>query len=184
MKSNDLTGKKFGKLTVLGKTEERKNGNICWHCICECGNSVIVRTTNLNSGNTKSCGCVQKEKARKTIGKYRKPYEKTGLCKFNNSDENKKRAKERYPETAKSMGLKDGTMASKLNDTIPKNNTSGVRGVYCRYGKFIAAIRFKGKLHTIGTYDTLEKATEARKKAEEFYFAPVAEQYKAERNRV
>ena len=52
----DLTGQKFGKLTAL---EYIKGGK--WECECECGNHIIVDTRNLNSGHTKSCGCLVKE---------------------------------------------------------------------------------------------------------------------------
>ena len=54
----DLTGKKFGRLTPK---EYVKGGK--WICECECGNIIIVDTRNLNSGHTKSCGCLQKENA-------------------------------------------------------------------------------------------------------------------------
>lgn len=59
----DLTGKKFGKLTVLEKTEKRtRNRNIIWKCKCECGNICEISGDSLSKG-TKSCGCLQKEKA-------------------------------------------------------------------------------------------------------------------------
>lgn len=54
----DITGKQFGRLTVSHYV-----GNGQWECECECGNRVVVRTYNLNSGNTKSCGCLQKDRA-------------------------------------------------------------------------------------------------------------------------
>lgn len=54
----DLTGKEF---TYLIPFEYIKGGK--WKCKCKCGNEVIVDTRNLNSGHTKSCGCLQKEKA-------------------------------------------------------------------------------------------------------------------------
>ena len=54
----DITGKQFGRLTVSHYV-----GDGQWECKCECGNRVVVRTYNLNSGNTKSCGCLQKDKA-------------------------------------------------------------------------------------------------------------------------
>lgn len=53
----DITGKQFGRLTVSHYV-----GNGQWECECECGNRVVVRTYNLNSGNTKSCGCLQKDR--------------------------------------------------------------------------------------------------------------------------
>lgn len=54
----DLTGKKFGKLTVICKEYTDKNRNIHWKCKCECGNTAIVRGRALKNGNTKSCGCL------------------------------------------------------------------------------------------------------------------------------
>lgn len=71
-KRTDLTGTKFSYLTVVGKapTQRDKNGGWvgCWYCICDCQMSlpeeereiIIVPTTRLRSGNTKSCGCYQK----------------------------------------------------------------------------------------------------------------------------
>lgn len=60
-KFQDLTGKKFGKLTVISRAEDyiKPNGHkiIQWDCLCECGNETIVRGEYLKSGHTKSCGC-------------------------------------------------------------------------------------------------------------------------------
>lgn len=56
--SQDLTGKTFGKLTVLEPTEQRINHNIAWKCKCDCGNICIVPTNHLVTGNTQSCGCL------------------------------------------------------------------------------------------------------------------------------
>lgn len=52
----DLTGQTFGYLTPL---EYIKGGK--WECLCKCGNKIIVDTRNLNSGHTRSCGCLSKE---------------------------------------------------------------------------------------------------------------------------
>ncbi|MGL4949421.1 MAG: hypothetical protein ACRC5M_03480 [Anaeroplasmataceae bacterium] len=54
----DLTGKVFGMLTVVSKSEIKKYDKICWECICECGNTKIIVGNNLQKGNTKSCGCL------------------------------------------------------------------------------------------------------------------------------
>lgn len=68
----DLTGQKFGKLTVVGKAPSvrDKAGRSVrfWYCICDCQlklpeserEIITLRTSNLTSGNTKSCGCFQK----------------------------------------------------------------------------------------------------------------------------
>lgn len=59
----DITGQRFGKLTVLEKTEKRaSNRSIIWKCKCDCGNICEVSRDSLRKG-TKSCGCLQKEKA-------------------------------------------------------------------------------------------------------------------------
>lgn len=58
----NLTNKKFGKLTVLEKTGNRKCGCIIWKCKCDCENFVEVIGSSLTRGNTKSCGCLVSEK--------------------------------------------------------------------------------------------------------------------------
>lgn len=61
----DLTGMRFGRLTVIKESEKKSSKRTCWVCKCDCGNTAIVAVSNLLNGNTKSCGCIQKEKARK-----------------------------------------------------------------------------------------------------------------------
>lgn len=61
MKYIDLTGKQFGRLTVLNINGRNEKGNILWHCKCQCGNELDVLGNNLRSGATKSCGCLFKE---------------------------------------------------------------------------------------------------------------------------
>jgi len=58
-KKIDLTGRKFGKLTVI-KEAEKKNGKTHWFCLCECGNKSIVDGYKLKSAHTTSCGCARK----------------------------------------------------------------------------------------------------------------------------
>lgn len=64
----DLTGGRFGRLTVLredGKYEYKTGAHsrINWKCVCDCGNETSVPTLHLTSGNTTSCGCYKKERA-------------------------------------------------------------------------------------------------------------------------
>ena len=65
MVAEDLSGMKFGRLTVIQKGECYicKNGikRTRWLCRCECGNTVNVLAYNLKSGNSKSCGCLNDE---------------------------------------------------------------------------------------------------------------------------
>ena len=60
-KMNDLTGQKFGRLTVLSRAPN-KNKRTMWHCKCDCegGSEIDVEAYNLKSGHTKSCGCLHK----------------------------------------------------------------------------------------------------------------------------
>ena len=60
-KARDLTGNKYGRLTVVSRAES-KTRRIKWNCICECGNTSIVSGENLMSGHTKSCGCLLSER--------------------------------------------------------------------------------------------------------------------------
>jgi hypothetical protein len=54
MKLIDITGQKFGHLTVVRYLKKLK-----WECLCDCGNFTVVLKTNLIQGKTKSCGCLQ-----------------------------------------------------------------------------------------------------------------------------
>lgn len=56
----NLDGKRFGRLTVVHKTETRKSGRIVWECICDCGNTCFATTSHLTTGQTTSCGCARK----------------------------------------------------------------------------------------------------------------------------
>lgn len=62
----DLTGQRFGRLTVLYRTNDiisangRKRSN--WHCMCDCGTECDVAGDCLTRGKTQSCGCLKKEK--------------------------------------------------------------------------------------------------------------------------
>ena len=58
----DLTGKKFGRLTVLEATKEKtKDGRRIWKCQCDCGNIKFASCQNLKRGHCTSCGCKNKE---------------------------------------------------------------------------------------------------------------------------
>lgn len=60
MANQDLLGKKFGRLTVISYDGNDKYQHRLWKCQCECGNYVTVSTARLNSGHTKSCGCISR----------------------------------------------------------------------------------------------------------------------------
>lgn len=56
-KAVDLSGRKFGRLTVCKRDKDRKR--VHWICECDCGKEVSVRADSLVKGITKSCGCLQ-----------------------------------------------------------------------------------------------------------------------------
>ena len=64
MVRSHLEGQRFERLTVVKELDRRINGGIGWECICDCGNTVVTNSKSLKNGNTKSCGCLQKDKAR------------------------------------------------------------------------------------------------------------------------
>lgn len=51
-------GLKYNMLTIIELAGRSKSGKLLWLCACDCGNSTIVQSDNLNSGHTKSCGCL------------------------------------------------------------------------------------------------------------------------------
>lgn len=63
----DITGKKYGKLTVVRLSYRDDVGRLRWCCRCSCGKQCVVAGTSLRLGTTKSCGCARKD-ARRTHG--------------------------------------------------------------------------------------------------------------------
>lgn len=60
-KIKDLTGKRYGRLTVLNLASIDSKGRTRWLCKCDCGNLKDVLSGSLTSGNVRSCGCYRKE---------------------------------------------------------------------------------------------------------------------------
>ncbi len=56
---------KYGKLSTIEVVGKTKNRERIWRCKCDCGNFINVPASSLTSGNTKSCGCLKRESARK-----------------------------------------------------------------------------------------------------------------------
>ena len=68
----DLTGQTFGRLTVIGYDSSKMDNNksrAYWNCKCKCGNTKIISSRYLRSGDVLSCGCLRREIHEK------KPYE-------------------------------------------------------------------------------------------------------------
>ena len=60
--AKDLTGQRFGRLTVIKRNGTNQHRRAIWRCKCDCGKYKDVCAAELLSGNTKSCGCWFKEK--------------------------------------------------------------------------------------------------------------------------
>ncbi len=149
----DLTGKKFERLTVIKKDEDRKNH---WICKCDCGNIVSVLDFYLIHGKTKSCGCYRADRARKHLESIRDITNKAN----------------------KELSI-DGTRISALTKSACSNSKTGVKGVIkVDGGKYTAAIKLRGKSKHLGTFDTIEEAKRARKEAEKVYYQPIIDKYK------
>ncbi|HHZ8399246.1 hypothetical protein [Pseudomonas aeruginosa] len=61
MKRIDISGLRYGRLLVVAYDSPGKNGGSVWLCRCECGAEVKVKSSNLRSGSTRSCGCLASE---------------------------------------------------------------------------------------------------------------------------
>lgn len=58
----DMTGQRFGIITVVSRCGKAKNRAILWECKCDCGNTIIETRSNLLAGKVTSCGCRKKER--------------------------------------------------------------------------------------------------------------------------
>lgn len=149
----DLTGQRFGRLTIISRCGSDKRGNAKWKCICDCGSISLATTGNLKRRANISCGCY-------------------------NSQKGKQQAKDIYDKHNYR-----GTLIHKISpDKRQSNNTTGVTGVYFdkESQKFRAQINLQGKAYALGRYNDLEGATKARKLAEEELFHPIIDEYKKE----
>ena len=66
MKFIDLTGRKFGNLTVMERAENGKDGSVRYLCRCDCGSEKIVQAKHLKSGAIDNCGCLHAKRCMDT----------------------------------------------------------------------------------------------------------------------
>lgn len=190
----DLTGYRFGRLTVIEKTARRSaNGYVIWRCQCDCGNVVESTRDKLRSGNTTSCGCAKTPRRKDWAGRQfgnltvlayagKRSGSNMWRCRCICGAELEVRQSNLQNGCSTSCGCKnrpadslhfvDGTCVELIRSkTRSKANTSGVRGVYYnpRRGKWVAQIVFKRKCYYLGGYDRLEDAARARARGEEMY---------------
>ena len=150
-KSPDLSGQVFGQITVIKRSpNKRKRGDrlvVEWECRCVCGATVFRTTDQLSNEKNRMCAeCSRKNSASKAF---------------------------------EAAGFEQGTQISKIKEMkMIATNTSGCRGVYWhkKQKKWVARLKFKGKLMTFGSFSNFEDAVKARKQAEEEYFGTFLEE--------
>jgi hypothetical protein len=136
-KPKDLSGQKFGMLTVKDMTTKRDGrGSVYWHCVCDCGNEVDVPAARLIQGTCHSCGCLQK-KNRQEIAKRRHFVD--GTC---------VEVLEKRKSRRDNMSGFRGVFKMKNCD------------------KYRVDIGFKGKRYYVGLFDNYDEAVQARLAAE------------------
>jgi len=57
----DISGKRFGRLVAISKSEKLNNSGASWNCLCDCGKYSVVNSLKLRSGKIVSCGCKRAE---------------------------------------------------------------------------------------------------------------------------
>jgi hypothetical protein len=62
-RTSDITGQRFGRLLAFRETDRDAKKNRCWLCMCDCGKVVARARSSLIKGNTRSCGCLKREKS-------------------------------------------------------------------------------------------------------------------------
>jgi hypothetical protein len=69
----NIAGQRFGRLTVIKRVDRKSlslpGTSAYWLCRCDCGNEIIVMSSSLLCGATKSCGCLQSEARHRSYGK-------------------------------------------------------------------------------------------------------------------
>ena len=198
----DLTGLRFGKLTVLGKSGKKaRDGNPYWLCRCECGNTIETTKRRLVTGSTSSCGCGRKPPLKDWVGKrfgmltvlsYARKENGFHIwhcrCDCGNTVDVRQSNLQNGWTTScgcrrdpkKNMHYAEGTCLELLQpDVMYKSNTSGVKGVYYnkKRNKWIAQIMFQQKCYYLGGYDRIEEAAAARAAAEEKIFGDFLKWY-------
>ncbi len=195
--ANDLTGRRFGKLTVLEPTGGRQYGGLVWQCRCDCGNTVPVSAHQLLAGYTKSCGCLSHPPIKDFVGqrfgsltvlaydgKWNGMHRWRCRCDCGNETvvgqsllQNGKTKScgclqnRILLENLKLVDHTSVTLLESRKDKCSRANTSGQTGVYRhkKTGKWIAQITFQGKTRYLGSYETFEEAVKARQKGEELH---------------
>jgi len=192
----DLKNQTFGDLCALHPAEHQpKNGGVWWTCRCTCGALCDVPASRLITGRKTHCGCKshpqyayaditgQRFHALTALYRIKNPSgDSVWHCRCDCGNEVDIPYNELVYTNRQSCGCRkkahdaqlsallthvDGTSIDMLRSSrIPRNNTTGVKGVYLIRGKYAAKIVFQKKQYFLGAYDSLKKAAEVRKEAE------------------
>lgn len=142
----NFIGKRFNMLTVV-EYAGKEAGMHRWRCVCDCGNETVVGQTLLQSGKTKSCGCLQSSQIKENM-KFIDGTSVTAL-------------------EARMSRAPISTNTSGYNGVYQNKKTE----------KWTAQIGFKGKTYHLGSFDVIQDAIKARQRAEEMMFEPFLEWY-------
>lgn len=77
-KPDEVIGKRFGKLVVLERLENAKDASKVYKCKCACGNTTEVNGKYLYNGDTRSCGCYEKDFKKYQEKNYKEALKKVG----------------------------------------------------------------------------------------------------------
>ena len=145
MKTLNLTGERFGRLTVLAKTSKRAGNNeIVYICKCICGNIIESYTSLLRRGKIRSCGCLQKD---------------TRLSDLSTLNQKKT--------------FVDGVEMDMFTNRQNKNNTTGYKGVYKHHKGYIGRICDKGQHQSGPLRATKDEAYQDRLNLEDKYLPKI-----------
>lgn len=147
IKINDLTGKRFGRLTVLRKSQRKSSGQYYWVCQCDCGKIKEIIHSSLTQGTALSCGCLLRESVSK------KQQEFAALK--TNPDRIRHSSKLQKNNTSGTTG-------------VTYNKKTGI---------YTARISFKGIRYTLKRSHDINVCIAARKEAEEALFGNFLEWY-------
>ena len=77
----DITGHRYNRLTVLGKSGDYRGDRPLWLCLCDCGEETQALSNSLRGNNTRSCGCFKLERVKK-MGLENRKHGDTGSSEY------------------------------------------------------------------------------------------------------
>lgn len=170
----DITGQRFGKLTVLDEKAKCKGHVVC---VCDCGNVKEIRKADIVAGKIKTCGSKGCR-----LGRWRKlddaDVQHTQNTREIHTDYSSNKIIDKSFENEERV-IDINKVYKKMYEiskkpSISKKNSSGYTGVVWnkKNKRWIAGIGFKGEHIHLGSFQIFDKAVRARKEAEELLFAP------------